>query len=78
MKGKDPNFRNVTNVGKEEEQDDFGQVRAPFFLPTKTDETDVRNSAFVVEMNDDDKDGKKNGDDNDDSSNTQITTVQES
>ena len=73
MKGKDPNFRNVTNEGKEEEQDDFGQVRAPFFLPTKTDDTDVRNSAFVVEMNDHNKDGKKNGDDNDDSSNTQIT-----
>ena len=70
MKRKGSKLRNVTNEGKEEEQDDFGQVRAPFFLPTKTDDTDVRNSAFVVEMNDDNKDGKKNGDDNDDSSNT--------
>ena len=62
-KGKDPNVRNMTDAEKEEEQDDFGQVRAPFFLPTKADDTDVRNSAFIVEENgDDDDDDMKKGD----------------
>ena len=63
-KGKDPNVRNMTDAEKEEEQDDFGQVRAPFFLPTKADDTDVRNSAFIVEENGDD-DFAKDADDGD-------------
>ena len=58
-KGKDPEVRNMTDAQKEEEQDDFGQVRAPFFLPTKVDDTDLRNSAFIVESNDADDDDKK-------------------
>ena len=56
-------MRNMTDAEKEEEQDDFGQVRAPFFLPTKADDTDVRNSAFIVEENgDEDDDDRKKGD----------------
>ena len=58
MKRKDPNFRNVTNEGKRKSKT-ISVKSAPFFLLTKTDDTDVRNSAFVVEMNDDNKDDEE-------------------
>ena len=44
-----PEFTNLDDKGKDDDRDDFGQVRAPFFLPTKADEGDLRNSTFIVD-----------------------------